>query len=172
MPMTLARLDSLIRLSSRSVAAAGLLLLFLNALAVVVDVALRAMLSAPIALLPDISSVVFYLAAAAALPAATAMRRHVTIRALEGVLPPRGEALLDALAALVTTAVFAVIAWQIALYTLELTATHRTLFQLSIPVAPFWWAVTALLAFNALIEALAALRHLCVALGAMPAEAA
>ena len=168
----LARLDSVIQLSSRSIAAAGLALLFLNASAVVVDVLLRAAFSAPIELLPDISSVVFYLAAAAALPMATAMRRHVTIRALQGVLPRRGEALLEALASLVTTAVFGVIAYQIGLYTLELSATHRTLFQLSIPVAPFWWVVTGLLAFNCLIEALAALRHLCAALGARPVEAA
>lgn len=159
----LPRLDASARAASRWLAAFGLLLLFANALAVVADVLLRAGLNAPIDRLPDVSSVVYYIAAACCLPAAAAHRRHITIRALGGLRSAGAKEAIEAFAALLTAAVFGIIAWQIWRHTLDLAANNRTLWQIDVPIAPFWWAVTALLLLNFAIQLGVLLQH---ALGA------
>lgn len=156
----LQRLDRSLVLASRWIAAAGVLLLFLNAIAVVADVALRALFRAPIDRLSDVSSVVYYVAAACCLPAATATRRHVTIRALEGLLPPRAVAAVELAAALLTLAVFVVLAAQAWQHVRELAATGRTLSQIAFPIAPFWAVVAALVSFNCLLQAVLAATQL------------
>lgn len=136
---------------ARVLATAGLVGLFANAVAVVADVVLRAAFSAPIDRLSDVSSVVFIVCAACCLPAATASRRHITIRALDRLRAPRLKAGVEAFAALATAIAFGLIAWQVGKYAGELAASGQTLSQIAIPVAPVWYFVTACLAFNGLI---------------------
>lgn len=156
----LARLDGWLVEASRWFAAAGMLLLFLNAMAVVLDVLLRALFRAPIDRLSDVSSVVYYVAAACCLPAATAARRHITINALQGVLRPRRLALLEAFAAALTAAVFALFAVQAWTYVGELAATNRTLSQIDVSIAPFWGFVAAMVVFNCAVQVCVAARAL------------
>ncbi len=152
MSAALTRLDGWLLSATRWIAAAGMLLLFLNAMAVVVDVLLRALFRAPIDRLSDVSSVVYYVAAACCLPAATAARRHVTIRALADVLGPRSLALVETFAAALTAAVCAAIAAQAWQYALEVAATRRTLSQIRLSIAPFWAFVTAMVVLNCLVQ--------------------
>jgi TRAP-type C4-dicarboxylate transport system permease small subunit len=161
----LERVDARLRALSVALAFAGLLVLFLNSLAVVADVLLRAAFSAPIDRLSDVSSVIIFGAAACCLPAATAGRTHITIGALDGVLSKRGLEALKAVAALVTSAVFGLIAWQLWLYTLEMDRTGRRLSQIDIAVAPFWAFVTACLVLNAAIQLFNVWRHAARAIG-------
>ncbi|MEO7244453.1 MAG: TRAP transporter small permease subunit [Rubrivivax sp.] len=156
----LERVDARVRGVSVALAFSGLLLLFLNALAVVADVLLRAALSAPIDRLSDVSSVITFCAAASCLPAATASRMHITIGALDSVLSARALEALKGVAAIVCAVVFGLIAWQGWLYTLEMNQTHRRLSQIDIPVAPFWGFVTACLVLNLLIQGFNVVRHL------------
>lgn len=155
----LERLDARVRAASVALAFGGLLLLFLNALAVVADVLLRATLSAPIDRLSDVSSVIVFCAAASCLPAATASRTHITIGALDSLLTPRALEALKGLAAAVCAGVFGLIAWQVWLYTLEMDQTNRRLSQIDVPVAPFWGFVTACLVLNLLIQLFNVVRH-------------
>lgn len=135
-------------------AAFGLCLLALNALATVADVLLRALLSAPIDRLSDVSSVIYVLAAASCVPAATAHRRHITIRAFEGRLAARPAAMLEAFASALLLAIWCVIAQQLWLHAFGLQDVGQTLSQIAVPVAPFWYAVAMGMSFNALLETL------------------
>jgi TRAP-type C4-dicarboxylate transport system permease small subunit len=151
------RLDaaaSTLRRAADRLAAFGLCLLAINALATVADVLLRALLSAPIDRLSDVSSVIYFLSAACCVPAATAHRRHITIRAFEGRLPARPAALLEAFASAVLLAIWCVIALQLWLHAHGLQTVGQTLSQIAVPVAPFWYAVALSMSFNALLEAL------------------
>lgn len=152
--MNLDGITRAIRRVADRLAAAGLCLLALNALATVADVLLRATLSAPIDRLSDVSSVIYFLAAACCVPAATARRRHITIRAFEGRLPPRPAALLEAFASALLLALWCVIAMQLWLHAHGLQGVGQTLSQIDVPVAPFWVAVALAMSFNALLEAL------------------
>ncbi len=164
----LARWDARIREATRWLAALGLLALFANSLAVVVDIALRAAFSAPIDRLSDVSSVIYYVSAACCLPAATAARRHITIRALDRVLPARGRAAVDAFAAALTATVLGMVGWQVARYSVELAQTGRTLSQIPIRVAPFWYFVSACLAATFAIQCLVAIERLVAAITGVP----
>ncbi len=153
------QIDRLLRRVTVVLAFCGLLALFLNAVAVVFDVLLRAAFSAPIDRLSDVSAVVIFCAAACCLPAATASRRHITIGALDGVLPWRALEALKAFAALVCTAVFALIAWQVVLYAQEMQRTGERLSQIDISVAPFWVFVALCLVLNAFVQLFNVVRH-------------
>jgi TRAP-type C4-dicarboxylate transport system permease small subunit len=144
--------DRVLRPGANWLAAAGLCLLFLNSLAIVADVLLRALLSSPIDRLSDVSSVVYILSAACCIPAATANRRHITIRAFEGRVGPRGEAALEAFASLCLIAAWSVITYQLWLHAHGLALVGQTLSQIQVPVAPFWYFVAACLSFTWLVE--------------------
>lgn len=163
-------LDARIRVATRWLATAGLLLLFLNALAVVVDITLRAFFSAPIDRLSSVSAVIFFVSAACCLPAATAARRHITIRALDR-LPGRAREAVDGLAALVTAVVLGMVTWQLWAYAGELGTNGRTMSQIDLPVAPFWYFVAACLGAAFLIQCFIAAQHgAAVATGRVPAR--
>jgi TRAP-type C4-dicarboxylate transport system permease small subunit len=153
------QIDRLLRRATVVLAFCGLLALFLNAIAVVADVLLRAAFSAPIDRLSDVSAVIIYCAAACCLPAATASRRHITIGALDGILSWRALEVLKAFAALVCTAVFGLIAWQVALYAQEMQHTGERLSQIDISVAPFWAFVALCLVLNAAVQGFNVVRH-------------
>ena len=139
--------------ATRALAVAGLFALFFNSLAVVADVILRVLFAAPIDRLSDVSGMIFVVSAACCLPVATATRRHITIRTLDGTLGERSRAAVEALAALLATVVFGLITWQLWIYVLEVHAGHQTLSQIDIPVAPFWVFVTGCLLLTTLAQA-------------------
>jgi len=157
--------DDRICAATRWIAALGLLALFLNSMAVVVDVLLRAVFSAPIDRLSDVSSVIYYTAAACCIPSATAARRHITIRALEGLPWPRVRDAVNALAATVTAVILGLLAWQAMVSAAEMANTGRTLSQIPVRVAPFWYFVAACMVLSTLIQAFIVIRHAAAALG-------
>jgi TRAP-type C4-dicarboxylate transport system permease small subunit len=159
------RLDDWLRTATRMLAVAGLMALFANAIAVVVDVLLRVLFAAPIDRLIDVSGMIFVVSAACCVPAATASRRHITIRALEGRLAPRARAAVEALAALLATIVFGLVTWQLGVYVGEVGAAGQTLSQIDIPVAPFWLFVTACLLLATMAQAVAFLDYALQAAG-------
>lgn len=163
-------LDPALRRFANTLAAAGLCLLFLNAIATVLDVLGRFLFSAPIDRLSDVSMLVYILAAACCVPAATSQRRHITIRPFEGKCPPRVYAAIEAFASALLLLVWLVLAHQLWRHTSELHAVRQTLSQLPIEVAPFWLAVALAMSFNALLEALNLWRLLGTVLGLRPPE--
>ncbi len=166
-------IDAALRRFAYWLAAAGLCLLFLNAIATVLDVLGRTLFATPIDRLSDVSGLIYILAAACCVPAATAQMRHITSKPFEERLAPRPYAALEGLAALLKLAVWCVLAWQLWAHAAEMDATHQTLSQLrGVRVAPFWTFVALAMSFNALLEALNLLRSARVALGAVPPDTA
>ena len=159
------RVDGVIRRSTRVIGTAGLLVLFANACVVVLDVVLRWVFLAPIDRFSDVSSVIFYLAAASCIPVVTAEQRNITIRVFGGLPNRRLPAVIDAVAAAIVAVVLALIVWQIAVYTRELAENGRTLAQIPVQIAPFWAVVTGLLALAFLVQLFVLAKHLRAALG-------
>lgn len=157
-------LDDRICAATRWIAALGLLALFLNSMAVVVDVLLRAIFSAPIDKLSDVSSVIFFTSAACCIPSATAARRHITIRALEGLPWPRVRNAVNALAATVTAVILGLLAWQTLVSAAGMSASGRTLSQIPVHIAPFWYFVGACMVLSTLIQAFIVIRYASAAL--------
>lgn len=151
-PAAAGGVDRAFRAASNALALAGLSLLLLNSIATVCDILLRALFRSPIDRLSDVSTVLYVLAAAACLPAATVQRRHITIRAFEARLRGRGHAALECFATALLLLTWGVIAWQAWSYAQEMRATGQTLSQIGVSVAPIWYAVAVAMTFNALGE--------------------
>lgn len=162
------RVDGFVRRTTRVIGTVGLIALFGNASVVVLDIVLRWLFLAPIDRFSDVSSVIFYLAAACCIPAVTAEQRNITIRVLGGIENRRLVAAVDALAAAIVAAVLAIIVWQVWLYTGELAANGRTLPQIPVSIAPFWAVVTGLLALAFLVQLFVLAKHLRSVLGHTP----
>ena len=159
------RIDGWLRATTRLLAVVGMLALFANAFAVVLDAFLRSAFAAPIDRLSDVSGMIFVIAAACCVPAATANRSHITIRALEGRLGPRARAAIETFAALLATLVFALVTWQLGIYVGEVSASGQTLSQIDFPVAPLWVFVTACIGLATACQAVACLDQTLVTLG-------
>ena len=57
----------------------------------------------------------------------------------------------------------AALTWQIWLYAAKMARARETTFVLQIPVAPFWFGVSAILACAVIVQAIVTIRAVCVA---------
>jgi TRAP-type C4-dicarboxylate transport system permease small subunit len=134
------------RLERRGTAAArlcavfGMLALVVFLLMTNVDVLMRWLFNSPVNGVSDVGPLVVAVVTAAFFPFVLAERHHVSIGFLGGLLGPRAQLWLEAFAALVTWVFFALLAWQIVLYAVELHQQGQTTWVVQWPVAP-WWAV-------------------------------
>lgn len=94
----------------------------------------------------DYGEVVFPIVIASCFPAGLLRQTNVTVRVLGKLAGPRVNAALEAFAAVVTLIFFAVLAWQFVDLTLGYGAGGRTTRTIGVPLAPWWWVTTAIMA--------------------------
>ena len=135
-------------------------LLLLLALLTVADVLLRWLFAAPLLGFVDAMSMLMAVIMAACLPALIAGRGNVTIRLLGHAGRPRLQRALEAFGALVTLAVFVLMAWQYVRYAAETTSAGERMGVLQWPVGPWWWAVAALIIVTALVALVVLVREI------------
>lgn len=107
-----------------------------------VDVLMRWLFNSPINYISDIAPLIIAIVVAAFFPFAIAERYHVTIELLGSALGRRAQAWLEVFVALVSLAFFALVAWQIILYTIDLRVSGQTTWVVQIPSA-HWWVVVS-----------------------------
>lgn len=130
------------------VAIGGLLLL---ALGTAFDVTARYVFAMPIRGFVDVSALAGAVLLAACMPHVVASRGNIAVDFLGHRLGPAAARALDRFAALVTTAFFALMAWQYVRHALELRATGETMPVLRWPVWPWWAAVAVCIAVTAAV---------------------
>ena len=101
---------------------------------------------------------------ASCFPALLLRGHNITIRFLGRRLGFRTTAWLETFGALVTLMFFTLIVWQFVLLTLDFQANHRTTRTIEMPVAPWWWATTALIAMTVPVQAYVFLTNLSAAI--------
>lgn len=142
--MTVGQLNATTIRATRLLALVGLAALLVIAIATLVDVGARWLFSSPIAGVYDLSTLFIAVAMAACFPAALAERRSIRVEFLAGAMPVRLRLFFDVVAHAMTLAFFALLGWQLAVYTGELARDGETSFILQVPIAPWWVATTAL----------------------------
>lgn len=120
----------------------GLVLLVGLVVMTIFDVIMRWLFNSPINYIADVAPLVFAIVVSAFFPFAIAERYHVRIEFLGGMLSRRARAWLEVFVAFVTLIFFALVAWQIILYTIDLRVMGQTTWVVQIPSAP-WWAVAS-----------------------------
>jgi TRAP-type C4-dicarboxylate transport system permease small subunit len=106
------------------------------------DVLMRWAFNSPLNYIADVAPLVMAIVVAALFPFAIATRYHVTIELLGGLIGRRAQAWLEVFAALVGVVFFALVAWQIVLFTIDLHVRGQTTWVMQIPSAP-WWVVAS-----------------------------
>ncbi len=130
---------------TRAIALFGLALLLLLASATVLDVLLRWLFNSPIIGLVDTHSLFMALILASCFPLCIYKRGNVTIRFIGNIMGSRVKNILDAFGNLVTLIIFALMAWQLWLYTDQIALDGETTWVLNWPVSPWWRVVTILI---------------------------
>ena len=120
------------------------------ALLTMADVLLRWGFNAPIRGVNDVSALLTAVVVAACFPILMMRRGNVTIRMLGQALGSRTARLFDLFGALVSALFFALMTWQYTRFSAEMASANESSPILRWPSAPWWWAVTALIAVASL----------------------
>jgi TRAP-type C4-dicarboxylate transport system permease small subunit len=143
----------------------GVIALLVVAGTTLVDVLLRWIANSPITGLNDINSLAAPIVIASCLPLVIAHRQNISIRLLGDALGRRPSRWLDAFGSVCLLVFIVLVAWQLTLYTAELSRANRTTWQLLIPVAPSWIAATLLVWLCVPIQAAACANDFAAAIG-------
>lgn len=139
---TATRLDRI----TQSVALIGFCGLVIMALLIFYDGAARWLWLPRISGFSDYGEVVFPIVIASCFPAGLLRQTNVTVRVAGTVGGPRLHAICEALAAVVTLGFFVILGWQFIELTVKYGEAGRTTRTIDIPLAPWWWITTAIMA--------------------------
>ncbi|MSP97685.1 MAG: TRAP transporter small permease [Betaproteobacteria bacterium] len=149
------RIEAHITRWTRAVAALGFVALLAVALMTMVDVLLRWVANAPIKGLNDITGLAIAVVIAACLPLVVAQRQNISIRFLGTALGAAAIRWLEAFGSGALLAFVALIGWQLVIYTMGLSQSGRTTWQLLIPVTPWWPLATGVVLLCIPVQAIA-----------------
>lgn len=152
------RLDRRLTKLSRGIALGAIAGMLLISILTVADVALRTWANAPIPGFYELSQLVMAVVVACCFPAVLAMRRNLTVDFLKGMMPERMGRISAAAGALLMLVFVLLLAWRFKVFTEGVASRNAETVELLMPVAPFWWAVTAIFAFSVLVQAVATVR--------------
>jgi len=101
----------------------------------------------------DLGEVVFAIVIASCFPAGLRNDQNIRITLLGDKLAPRLKPWLELLQTTLTLLVFTAIAVQFVLMTWDLQANHRVTSTIEMPVAPWWWIATVIMAISVPVQA-------------------
>lgn len=116
----------------------------------------------------DYGDVVFALVIASCFPAGLIRGHNITIRFLGRALGERRAAWPELFGSVVTLVFFSLLVWQFVVYTLDLGANQRTTRTLELPLAPWWWATTLVMALTIPVQLLVVIDNAIAAVTGRP----
>lgn len=102
----------------------------------------------------DYGEVVFALVIATCFPAGLLQGNNITIRFVGRGIGPRLAAIPEAFGAAATLVFFALLSWQFFVLTADYSANARTTATLEMPLAPWWWAISSIMAITIPVQML------------------
>ncbi len=108
----------------------------------------------------DYAQVAYGIVIASCFPSVLLHCNNITIRFLGGALGRVGNNWLETFGAFVTLVFFSLIVWQFFLLTLDYQASGRTTQTIEMPLAPWWWVTSTLMALCIPVQAWVFLRNL------------
>lgn len=158
----LATLERTALVATRALSVLGLTALMSLAVMTIADGLMRWIANQPIEGVRDLGGLAIALAIACCFPVLMIEKGNITIRLAEKLSPTLGR-VLDVFAATLVCCVLAALTWQIWLYAAKMARAKETTFVLQIPVAPFWFGVSAILCCAVIVQAIVTIRAVCVA---------
>lgn len=146
-------LSALVRSASQYAAWFAVALFVLAAAMTVVDVFMRSIVGKPLFGTNDLVILAMTVGVCASFPYATVARRHMSVDILGRQIGGRAYWALEFFGGLFTLLVFAGFAWQFGKRAVRLEQMNEGTQLLLIPLWPFWWGLTVVLALAALAQA-------------------
>lgn len=112
----------------------------------------------------DYAQVAYAIVIASCFPSVLLRCNNITIRFLGKALGYRATNWLETLGALLTLIFFSLIVWQFVRLTLDYQANGRTTQTIEMPLAPWWWVTTVLMALCIPIQLYVFIRNLRISL--------
>lgn len=165
-PLLLGELERKCIALARRIAVVALVGMLALSLLTMIDIALRFFFNTPITGLDEATQLVMAVIVSASLPIGIATRNHVTIDFFRRAIGPRWEAWLDAIGGALVLGMMTVLALRFGAYADRMMVRHEASAIVQLPLAPFWWAVTALIGICAALQTVVFLNELARALGA------
>ena len=109
----------------------------------VIDVAGRYLLNRPLPGALELSELLMVFLVFGAFAVTELRNGHVDIDVVVTKMPPRGQAICEAFAALLSTAFWGAITWRTALHAQNVWRAGETTPNLSLPIGPFVWLAAA-----------------------------
>ncbi|MEM9551414.1 MAG: TRAP transporter small permease subunit [Pseudomonadota bacterium] len=138
---------------TQTVAIVGFCGLVIMALLIFYDGAARTLNAPRISGFADFGEVIFPIVIASCFPAGLLRQTNVTVRVSGKIGGPRLNATLESFAALVTLIFFAILVWQFIVMTGKFADAGRTTRTIDVPLAPWWWGATAIMALCLPVQA-------------------
>ena len=154
------RIEDITGRVSRAIALIGLAGLLLLASATVLDVFMRWLFNRPIVGLNDTYSLFTALVIASCFPLTIFNNGNITIRFIGNIIGPKTKAVLDCFGSLVTLVIFALMAWQLWLFTDQLARDGENTWVLNWPVSPWWRVVTIIILICVPVTIVVVIQHL------------
>ncbi len=149
---TFAGLERAALAGTRLLSIVGLVALMVLAFLTLANGLLRWLANQPIAGVVDVAGLAVALAVSCCLPVALIERGHIAFRFVSSVSPAAGR-VLDLLAAIAVEFVLVAIAYEFFAYAGTLAQSGETTYVLKLRVAPFWYAVDAIMWFAVVVQA-------------------
>jgi TRAP-type C4-dicarboxylate transport system permease small subunit len=147
--------------ATRVLSVVGLTALMSLAAMTIADGLMRWIANQPMEGVRDLGGLAIALAIACCLPVVMIEKGNITIR-LVNTISPTLSRILEVFAAALVCVVLAALTWQIWLYAAKMARAKETTFVLQIPVAPFWFGVSVILACAVIVQVIVTIRALCV----------
>jgi tripartite ATP-independent transporter DctM subunit len=163
-PSRLAALERLCIAVARRIAVVAVIGMLALSLLTIVDVSLRYFFSAPIPGLDEATQLIMAVIVSASLPIGIATRNHIAIDFFRRPIGPRFQAILEAIGGALILGMMILLALRFGAYADRLMLRHDVTTIIALPIAPFWWAVTALLGVCAVMQAIVFLNQFARAL--------
>lgn len=144
--------EDVLRAVSNAIAGVGVIVMVVTAAITTLDILMRWLIGTGVVALNEITVMTFVVAISACLPAALAARVGVIIDVAAGLVPTHVMTIMRSLGALLLLAFVALLAWSLFRFAGNMGAQGRTTVILAIPLAPFYYASSALLGFAALVQ--------------------
>jgi len=137
-------IEKSVRKTTELIALIGLSCLLIQAIMIVIDVLLRLFLNSPLFGMEDINQLLITIILASFFPILLIDSKNITIDFLGQLLGTKFKVWLDVVGQLITLLLFILVVWQLAIFSIEVEIQHTLILQ--IPIAPFWWLTSGLMA--------------------------
>jgi TRAP-type C4-dicarboxylate transport system permease small subunit len=166
----LSKLERAALIGTRALSVVGLAALMVLAFLILANGLMRWLFNHPLAGVVDVGGLAIAIAVSCCIPVSLLEKSHITFRVIEAASPWLGR-FLNALASIAMAAVIGLMAWEFFQFAQSLEASGESTYVFKLKIAPFWYAVDAILWLALAVQLVVVLVEIARLFGRVPPAA-